>query len=136
MLGTNFIYGNQWATFVDIRFDQEGDYELELKLDGNRGEFTQVFDVEVVAATSTNDYQINKIELFPNPANNIVSLEIPDDETSLTVLSVDGRELIKKVGLNKGSYNLKVNSLAAGNYILVLNSNQSPIGETVFTKMK
>ena len=136
MLGTNFIYGNQWATFVDLRFDQEGDYELELKLDGNRGVFTQVFDIEVVAATATNELQINTIDVFPNPAQNSISMEIPQDETDLTVFSVDGRQLIKQVALAKGQFNLEVSNLAAGNYILVLNSNQTPIGETVFTKMK
>ena len=64
------------------------------------------------------------IHAFPNPTNAFVTFDIPSNYSNavLTVLSIDGKEVLK-MNLNSGSSKIDVQSLASGIYMMKINAN-------------
>lgn len=86
-----------------------------------------------VNVKNVNNDQFFNIELFPNPASEVlnvsVKLEEQVNEVYYTVIDGMGRRISQEVHSNvkEERYTLNTNSLAAGNYFLVINANDKTI---------
>ena len=77
----------------------------------------------------------SEIHAFPNPSNAFVIIEIPSNYANavLTVLSIDGKEVLK-TNLNKGSSKIDIQSFATGTYLMKINANNQTLYQKKFIK--
>ena len=77
----------------------------------------------------------SEIHSFPNPSNAFVTIEIPSNYANaiLTVLSIDGKEVLK-MNLNNGYSKIDVQSLATGIYMMKINKNNQTLYQEKFIK--
>ncbi len=61
------------------------------------------------------------VELYPNPANNVVSIILPDANYSIKLLSSDGR-IVKQMKAEDSKTEINVSSLTAGIYFVIANN--------------
>lgn len=137
MFGATYLYATDWASFVDIRFNTAGEYEIQVEIDGNRGLHKDTIIVEVGDnVSSIQQYQRNEMKVYPNPTTNFLNFNVKNDQTTLRILSLDGREFFRKENVSKGNFSLPLKDLAVGNYILFVGSMFTLPSEKVFTKIK
>jgi hypothetical protein len=79
-----------------------------------------------VRALKFNNGQIIKVLATPNPVHDLLQLNVQDDGISAIVVDGQGRTLHTWI-LQKGSQEMNVNDLPAGNYTLVIFQHQQRI---------
>jgi hypothetical protein len=83
--------------------------------------------VEIIAATS--EFELNSgLEVYPNPTNDYLNVQLSDSRlkaTTLSVFDMTGREVLRKPFTQR----LDVSTLTAGNYILAVNTNEGVLRE-------
>ncbi len=67
-------------------------------------------------ANSIQDEITGNIDFYPNPTNNIISLESKED-SQLNIYSIEGK-LLQSTSLNKGKSNINLSLYGKGNFIL------------------
>lgn len=103
---------------------------------GNTSRFTTLHEVEFYgnASLSVNNSNLaSKIALFPNPANQVLTLSVKENNISaLQIFTLEGRLVVQKQ-LNSvtGYINVDVSSLNNGSYIINLIANDA----TKYSKM-
>ncbi len=103
--------------------------------DGN-GCISQItFTIMMETAVNNLDQGVSKLDIFPNPFSDFLSLEAEletSQELQLTMWSVTGIEIYdKKIDLQKGNHriNLEINhQLPAGSYFLKVSNENGSIG--------
>jgi hypothetical protein len=98
----------------DFYFELRPFYEEDL---GN-----YMLEIEVIrqsATTSIKQQVLDKIRLYPNPANNIVNFEA-NDLKEMQIITISGREVFKSKNVNSGLNTLNVSDLEAGIYLVNL----------------
>ena len=101
-------------TFTNIRFDQVGVYDLKLSTSGNI--IPDTVTVHVVGSNSTREIAQNKLKVFPNPADNEVTIAVEGKGhiKALRILNMQGKVIQYFDGLNTTS--IQVSDLSAGVY--------------------
>jgi hypothetical protein len=73
----------------------------------------------------------NEIEIYPNPANNLIKLQTNLEYTSIVIIDITGK-IVKKIN---GQYaQVNISNLKEGLYFLVLNNNSNEIRRVKFIK--
>ena len=61
------------------------------------------------------------VEIFPNPATNILNINVPDGkEYKIDIIGIDGKQIYLSHAGN-GNESIDVSSLVSGNYIANIN---------------
>ncbi|MCP4456430.1 MAG: BspA family leucine-rich repeat surface protein [Cytophagales bacterium] len=66
------------------------------------------------------------VEVYPNPAEERITIKVPAGTYSLQLLDLTGKELQRKI-FTGTEYSLEVNELTAGNYLLKLSDDNSSV---------
>ena len=118
---------NEDSTSIEMMFDVEGSYSLELVVSNDYGADTAYATIEVSTCASIEENINTGFEMYPNPANDYVQLAFTIKGSRIQVLDIFGRivEDVDVAGLTE--YQLDLSSYAKGTYLvkLVSNSNQS-----------
>lgn len=75
------------------------------------------FSVNPGTVLNTNNFNISKVKLYPNPTSNVLNIESLGSIQTISVYNVLGQEVINKV-LNSTSTALDVSSLNSGIYVV------------------
>ena len=81
--------------------------------------------------TSTNDPEISKVLLYPNPATDILICQLPDfDDVTLQIYNLQGIKIYEVQKNNTKSIELNVSSYSAGIYFaIVLSKNKKYVNQ-------
>jgi len=74
---------------------------------------------QVVTSTVKNIITKNEVKIYPNPANNIITIETKENIESISIYSMLG-ELMKKSNSDSLQEQINVHDLAVGEYIAVI----------------
>ncbi len=70
-----------------------------------------------------NTGSINSELIYPNPAKNSISIELPsDEETSVTIFDLHGKQILNTI-VSKQFKTIDISTFAKGMYIIKINSN-------------
>ncbi len=116
MYGTLSMYGKKWLTFPDVRFDTEGTYRVELSAAGNI--IPDTVTIEVVAATSVKELYNSRLNIYPNPAHDVVNIMVNENDVMDHVLIYNSFGQIISSHQNVGDRLLEISSLPAGVYFV------------------
>lgn len=124
--------GHEWSVYDDYdlsTFSSPTDGRARFIAENvKKGEYT--FAVRVNIA-NVEDYYFdeNKINLFPNPAEDKVQITLPfEDEIDLTVFNAQGNKVLSKRKFKSGQ-NLDIEHLSNGNYFILLSNEGQKLGE-------
>jgi hypothetical protein len=124
--GTLSMSGKGWFTFSNIRFDQVGMYKIRFYEESKTTYKTDEVQVEVVAANYINENDnVLKINAFPNPFNEQLSIFSPDQSSDITISIFDSKgQLVLDATANGNQEKVIFNTkfLKPGIYILNINS--------------
>lgn len=130
-------FGLQWylngdlligETGQTICMEVSGDYALvvtdnETGCTAEHDNFQVFFPNEGCAMTSVNDLIINDIRLYPNPARDFISIEIPELMIEeMSIYDVRGVEILRETADLRDRYSLDVSSFENGVYLLRIES--------------
>jgi len=76
--------------------------------------------VKFIHHNSIENFETRKIKIYPNPANNLVTIKSDDYINNIVVFSSDGKKVFEVKEINNKSYNLLINNLATGIYYLIV----------------
>lgn len=89
--------------------------------------YSTVYEGELITASSIDEYQQNKVQIYPNPSDNIISIKNLDDKFDdliYKILSVNGH-IIQQGKLT--SPTISISSLVSGFYLLVIEKNNCQV---------
>ncbi len=126
------------TTEVPALFPFEGNLEIDSirfaqQREGTIPSVPLILSPHPVNVKNVSNNQFFNIELFPNPASEVlnvsVKLEEKADEVYYTVIDGMGRRISQDVHNNvkEERYTVNTNNLAAGNYFLVINADDKTI---------
>jgi murein DD-endopeptidase MepM/ murein hydrolase activator NlpD len=135
--------GNPWSytyasssLFSSLAYSKKlpttaGTYTFEATYNGVT--CSQSFDI--LMATDINDLNnLSEIHLFPNPANSIVSIDIPEaiseSATILEILDINGK-LLKSIPVQDIHTEISVSDLTSGVYVFKLSNKETVIMKKV-----
>jgi len=102
------------------RLTIKGDFDLTSVIgnyNGTRGALEDVcLKTNDCPANSFQDEITRNINFYPNPTDNIISLETKED-SQLNIYSIEGK-LLQSTNLNKGKSNINLSLYGKGNFIL------------------
>ncbi|MGM0650540.1 MAG: T9SS type A sorting domain-containing protein [Bacteroidota bacterium] len=100
-----------------------GDLTLEpgiINTDGLQGEVDVIVDEEVGIVDNKN----NDLNIYPNPASDIVYIESGDRISKIQMFDLTGRTILRKQ-VNKTMLDINVNDLPEGHYMLHVTTNKN-----------
>ena len=113
-LGTNIVLGSSLAaSFGDSNFNID-----DLKIYSGA-----LSDSEITTILSNDDFKVNnlKFSMYPNPANNLLNIDIQSDIQSVEVYSLQGQKVLSSFdkqidisGLSSGMYMVRVQDVNGG----------------------
>ncbi len=111
------------ATGTSIANLSPGIYEVTIS-DDTGCEVKDEFDLNVV---SVDDLAVQELEVFPNPANESVNIELPLSAESYTVSlrDVTGREVFTQHNVQGETYAITVSDFIPGAYVLHLQTKEN-----------
>ncbi|WP_296382883.1 T9SS type A sorting domain-containing protein [Winogradskyella sp.] len=109
---TNVEVGDVFSAIADIYFDF------------NPPIITNIASTEIVVPLSVDDFNIQTIILFPNPAQDKIRLTSSQIIDSVSISDINGR-LLKSISISDMDYSLNVSSLSKGVYFLEIQSRES-----------
>jgi len=77
---------------------------------------------------------MDKVKVFPNPAQSIVAVELPDDIRKMFLMSLTGTKIFERETSAGSSVTLDVSSLAKGTYLLLFYTQQGFAGSKKLVK--
>ncbi len=106
-------------TFTEVRTNK-----VRLNINSTTSNIARFYEIEVygrLGTLGTNDFKLNKFNIYPNPTSNSLTI-IGDNEIDfLEVFDINGKNVITK----KNSNSVDVQSLPTGNYYLKLNNKET-----------
>jgi hypothetical protein len=92
----------------------------ETNADGCVGDMV---DLSIEVTTNINESTQQTLRLFPNPANELVSMDVPENGQAIVELyDMNGRLVLAEL-LTPGLHRIEVAHLRAGNYTVVIHQN-------------
>ncbi|WP_053977657.1 T9SS type A sorting domain-containing protein [Mangrovimonas xylaniphaga] len=101
-----------------------------IKVDNNTWTVTVTYEP---TALSTPSYKLEELSIYPNPANNVVTVKAGEEISDITVFNLLGQVVLNKNG-NGLTEELNISSLAKGNYILKTTTTTGKQGTTKLIK--
>ncbi len=95
---------------------QPGDYAVIVK----RGACVDTSDCVSISLTGIQENHLNRISVFPNPANDYVELKTDKTIKSVNILDLKGNLILSK---NVNNNRIEISNLSKGIYILEVKSN-------------
>ena len=83
---------------------------------------------------SVNDFDAIPLKLFPNPANNMLTLCTDMTKAEKATIFDSLGHKIKSVKIHSNTQTIDINNLSAGNYIIILYHKGKPAARTMFVK--
>lgn len=113
--------GEQIGSGPTVNVQGLGNYTAALYY-AYKGALCQV-TTEPFIATSVEDIAVaNSISLFPNPANNVVTISAPQNITKINIYDVAGKLVMGNSFAQAGNITLNIDALTNGIYILQLHT--------------
>lgn len=81
-------------------------------------------------ATSTSSGDLaeqSHFKVYPNPANQLINIELAEGVRAVKLFSMNGQLLISRDGIRGTSYQLNLNGLQSGLYLLQVNQSQTEL---------
>ena len=102
---------------------------VRINMDGTG---TSIRDIEFKGYnenTAINSLELKEITVFPNPANELISINTTEINETFNVQIVDamGRVIYKATNLNDNNVQIDVRDLPVGNFVLLLNSEKGKL---------
>ncbi|MFK7755606.1 MAG: T9SS type A sorting domain-containing protein [Flavobacteriales bacterium] len=130
-----FLYdwqdGSENSTFIVNGSDGEGVYSINLTVSNSIGcEHTDVVTITVDNCLEVSELYNSVLELYPNPVQNTLFIELPeavwsryaDQELGVVITDLRGAQVMI-ASLNQASGMLDLNNLASGVYVVQLMAN-------------
>ena len=140
LVGDNLSTGAtqyQWllsndTTITSTNFDIQlvRNREIEVMLIASNECFSDSLQQFLVVSNVADLNLQQTVEIFPNPAQDFLTLNITTAADALQVYDMSGREWISRANLSVGSHQISIEELPVGNYVLKVQ-----IGEDVVSKM-
>ncbi len=93
--------------------------------------------IEAVSTSSQEVERIEGITLFPNPAGDVINMDVPNQETAHTVNIIDhsGRTLLNlEIPYGTGREQIDISSFASGSYLIQIIDSEGAMGLFRFVK--
>jgi trimeric autotransporter adhesin len=137
-LTSSSSFGNEWylnSNLVSGQKDQvlkfsnpssSGNYTVRVRVDNCVSEASAPQAVII-----TGEIRKTKVELFPNPSQSKLTLQIPEfdeqGETSLQIIDLNGKtvDMSKMMGINK--FTIDISHLSTGTYIILATQKQRQV---------
>ncbi len=106
-------------TFIEVRTNK-----VRLNINSTTSNIARFYEIEVygrLGTLGTNDFKVNKFNIYPNPTSNILNIVGETEINVLEVFDINGKKLLTK----KNSNSVDVQSLQTGNYYLKLNNKET-----------
>lgn len=112
-------------------YSNGGTYNVQLIIAGNCGRDTITKTIEV-ATTSVSELvqQLNQVKVFPQPANDNISIESTVEIESFRILDLSGKQVLSKY-INSKTTIVQVGNLESGIYILELSANDNIVRKKI-----
>ncbi|MEM6771706.1 MAG: T9SS type A sorting domain-containing protein, partial [Bacteroidota bacterium] len=93
------------------------------------GAVAVIEEIPTLRRFDANDLAEADVELFPNPATDIVSVRVADEISQISVLSINGQEIFRRSyeGIEQAS--LDIGHLAAGVYLISVQTSEELLTE-------
>lgn len=137
----DFTYTNTTdvGTHISLVFVTSKSYNFS-NLTGCAGSVGSTMYIDDVSLTGYNGVEEmlftgEEINVFPNPTDNIVNITITDNlsNAKLSVTDMNGRE-ISSQNVSGNQFTIDVNTLKAGNYLIILSQDNKVLGRKTFVK--
>ncbi|MGC9330388.1 MAG: M14 family zinc carboxypeptidase [Bacteroidales bacterium] len=115
---------NSTAVSPQHVYDAPGDYTVELSAINDCG--SNVYSTLItIEETGFNEYVLEKIKLFPNPANNFVILELEKSwlKSEFTIINMNGQIVFSEV-ISKPITSIDLSTLKTGMYVVHIFNNK------------
>ena len=97
---------------------QVGNYDVTIRVNDGIESSTQVFSINVIT-TGINDFTIQDIKVYPNPARDIVFINFAGNNVKVTLFDITG----KQVKSYNNTTSIDVTSIPSGLYLMRIESN-------------
>lgn len=120
------------AAWIPVAYTRMGSpYNGTIITDLMPGQFCFAMAEENV---SVNDFDVTPLKLFPNPANNMLTLCTDMTKAEKATIFDSLGHKIKSVKIHSNTQKIDINNLSAGNYIIILYHKGKPAARTMFVK--
>ncbi|EPR70754.1 hypothetical protein ADIWIN_3401 [Winogradskyella psychrotolerans RS-3] len=96
----------------------------DIFFDFNPAIITNTVSTEIVESLSVNEFNVQTIQVFPNPVKNKLEITSSQIIDFMTVVDINGR-VLKEIKLSNLEYSLDVSNLTKGVYFLEIQSGDS-----------
>ncbi|MEM9258151.1 MAG: S8 family serine peptidase, partial [Bacteroidota bacterium] len=93
------------------------------------GAVAVIEEIPTLRRFDANDLSEADIELFPNPATDIVSVRAADEISQISVLSINGQEIFRRSYEGIEQVSLDIGKLAAGVYLINVQTSEELLTE-------
>jgi hypothetical protein len=80
--------------------------------------------IEVLIVLGVNDFDLSKLNYYPNPVNDVLTISYADVITNVEVFDLNGRMVIQRTFDNQ-TVQLDFSSLSAGTYMLNVKTKEN-----------
>lgn len=120
--------------FIAFKIKPKSDVEVgdiisgvaDIYFDFNPAIVTNTVNTEIVEPLSVGEFDLNKIKLYPNPANDKLELSSSQMIDKVSVVDINGR-LLTEIEILSSSYTLDVSTFSKGVYFLEIQSGNSKV---------
>ncbi|SDI45065.1 T9SS type A sorting domain-containing protein [Winogradskyella thalassocola] len=100
----------------------------DIFFDFNPAIITNTVNTEIVAPLSVNEFNVQSIQVFPNPGQNVLKVVSNQVIDKLTIIDINGR-VLNSIDISNLEYSLDISSFLEGVYFIKVDS-----GDTESTK--
>ncbi len=131
----NLTNGAQFRIQCDASANGDQIYVDEVTVTGslasgsNVGPVVKIEEIPTIRTFDANDLVEADLELFPNPAFDIVTVRVDDEINQVSIFSIQGQELFRRSYGGIEQATLDVSKLAAGAYLISIQTEEEIITE-------
>ncbi len=80
---------------------------------------TENANSDTSASSNEHSIDLHNVKLFPNPAIDIITVELEEKTDELYIADINGKLLLRKSNISKGDHKIDLSAFPVGSYILV-----------------
>ena len=124
-----YLIDNQEQIITNL---SDADYTFKSGEGSFNGRFTVQFEPEILG---NNDISLETITVFPNPADDILTVQSPNNElNSLVVYNLQGRKVIERSDIRANSVVLDISALESSIYLLKVVSENRTVTKRIIKR--